>query len=162
MTRRFEGVVTDDQLNQSANAATAHLTIRVPSAQIDEFFDALRTVGRLLSRQINARDIGKDFFDAELRLENLQTTMRRYQEVLKVAKGVDEILRIESELGRLRGEIEQTKGNLRWLSDRAARATVHINLVTASHEVVTDSGSSDAGGQALPWSSPLGAHRFSR
>ena len=88
--------------------------------------------------EINARDIGKDFFDAELRLENLQTTMRRYQEVLKVAKGVDEILRIESELGRLRGEIEQTKGNLRWLSDRAARATVHINLVTASHELVTD------------------------
>ena len=138
LTRRFEGVVTNDQLNQNANTATAQLTIRVPSAQIDEFFDGLRTVGRLLSRQINARDIGKDFFDAELRLENLQTTMRRYQEVLKVAKGVDEILRIESELGRLRGEIEQTKGNLRWLSDRAARATVHINLVTASHEVVTD------------------------
>ena len=140
LTKRFEGVVTDDQLTQNASAATAHLTIRVPSAHVDEFFDALRTVGRLLSRQINARDIGKDFFDAELRLENLQTTMRRYEEVLKQAKGVDEILRIEAELGRLRGEIEQTKGNLRWLSDRAARATVHIDLVTASHEVVTDPG----------------------
>ena len=138
LTKRFEGVVTDDQLNQNANVATAHLTIRVPSARVDEFFDALRAVGRLLSRQINARDIGKEFFDAELRLENLQTTMRRYEEVLKQAKGVDEILRIESELGRLRGEIEQTKGNLRWLSDRAARATVYIDLVT-SHEVVTNS-----------------------
>jgi Domain of unknown function (DUF4349) len=136
LARRFEGVVTEDHLNQSGAGAPAQLTIRVPSAQVDAFFDAVGAVGRLQSRQINARDIGKEFFDAEIRLENLQATMRRYEEILKQAKNVDEILRIEAELGRLRGEIEQTKGNLRWLSDRAARATVHINLVTTPHEVV--------------------------
>ena len=135
LARKFEGVVTEDHLNQSATSATAQLTIRVPSGQVDSFFDAVGTVGRLQSRQINARDIGKEFFDAEIRLENLQATMRRYEEILKQGKNVDEILRIEGELGRLRGEIEQTKGNLRWLSDRAARATVHINLVTPPREV---------------------------
>jgi hypothetical protein len=137
MARRFDAVVTEDHLNQNASNSTAQLTLRVPSARVDDFFEALGTIGRLLSRQINARDIGKEYFDAEIRLENLQNTMRRYEEILKQAKNVDEILRIESELGRLRGEIEQTKGNLRWLSDRAARATVHINLVTTSREIAT-------------------------
>jgi hypothetical protein len=137
LARRFDGIVTEDRLNQNAANGTAQLTIRVPSGQVDGFFEAVGTVGRLLSRQINARDIGKDYFDAEIRLENLQNTMHRYEEILKQAKNVDEILRIESELGRLRGEIEQTKGNLRWLSDRAARATVHISLVTTSHEITT-------------------------
>jgi hypothetical protein len=132
LARRFEGVVTEDHINQTHHAATAQLTIRVPSGQVDAFFDAVGTVGRLKSRQINARDIGKEFFDAEIRLGNLQNTMHRYEDILKQAKNVDEILRIESELGRLRGEIEQTKGNLRWLSDRAARATVHISLVTTA------------------------------
>jgi hypothetical protein len=137
VARNFEAIVTEDHMNQNAAAATAQLTIRVPSSRVDGFFEAMGNVGRLLSRQINARDIGKEYFDAEIRLENLQNTMHRYEEILKQAKNVDEILRIESELGRLRGEIEQTKGNLRWLSDRAARATVHINLVTSSHEIAT-------------------------
>jgi hypothetical protein len=137
LARRFQGVVTDEQFSQSASAATAQMTLRIPSVQVDAFFDATGTVGKLLSRQINARDVGKEYFDAQLRVENLETTMRRYEEVLKQAKTVDEILRIESELGRLRGEIEQVKGNLRWLADRAARATVHINLVTTSNEIAT-------------------------
>jgi hypothetical protein len=38
-------------------------------------------------------------------------------------------------LGRVRGEIEQVKGNLRWLSDRAARATLHVSLRERAAEI---------------------------
>jgi hypothetical protein len=65
--------------------------------------------------------------------------MRRFEEILKQAKNVEEIMRVEQELGRLRAEIEQTKGNLRYLGDRAARATVHVSLVMPpppQHEIV--------------------------
>jgi hypothetical protein len=134
--RRFEGTVIEDTVTEQSGRATAHLTIRVPSGRADAFFDALDTIGKTKSRRVSARDIGKEYFDAELRLENLQATMRRYEEILKQAKDVNEILRVENELTRLRGEIEQTKGNLRWLSDRAARATVRVELVMPVHEIV--------------------------
>jgi hypothetical protein len=134
--KRFDAIIVDDNLNEQPGGSTARLTIRVPAQQVESFFDALEGVGRLRSRQVVARDIGKDYFDAELRLENLLTTMRRYEEILKQAKDVNEILRVEGELARLRGEIEQTKGNLRYLGDRAARATVHIDLVVRPREVV--------------------------
>ena len=62
-------------------------------------------------------------------------TLHRYEEILKQAAKVEELLRIEQELGRLRGEIEQVKGNLRWRSDRAARATLHVALRERAAEI---------------------------
>ncbi len=82
----------------------------------------------MLDQNVTARDIGKEYFDANLRLSSLETTLHRYEEILTHATKVEEILRIEAELGRIRGEIEQVKGNLRWLADRAARATLHVTL----------------------------------
>jgi hypothetical protein len=133
--RNFDGVVVEDTMNEQPNGATARLTIRVPTPRAEKFLEALDGVGRTRSRQVNARDIGKEYFDAELKVENLQATMKRYEDILKQAKDVNEILRVENELSRLRAEIEQTKGNLRWLGDRAARATIHVNLSMPPREI---------------------------
>jgi len=137
IARRFDAIVVEDVVNEQAGVAMGKITLRVGSAQGEALLAAVDALGLVRSRQVSARDIGKEYFDAELRLENLQAAMHRYEEVLKQAKNVDEILRVESELGRLRGEIEQTRGNLRWLVDRAARATVHVNLVTPHREIAT-------------------------
>jgi len=133
--KSFEGVVVEDTLSEQSAGATARLTIRIPSERAERFLDSLDGVGRVRSRQVSARDIGKEYFDAELRLANLQLTMRRYEELLKLAKDLNEVLRVENELSRLRAEIEQTKGNLRFLGDRAARATIHVNLSMPPREV---------------------------
>jgi hypothetical protein len=135
ISKRFDGLVVEDTLKEQPSGATARITIRVPSQRAEPFLDALTGVGRVRSREVSARDIGKEYFDAELRLENLMATMKRYEEILKQAKDVNEILRVEAELSRLRAEVEQTKGNLRWLGDRAARATVHVNLATLRHDI---------------------------
>jgi len=136
VAKRFDGLVVEDTLNEQPHGATARVTIRVPSLRAEAFLDALEGVGRVRSRQVSARDIGKEYFDAELRLENLLATIKRYEEILKQAKDVNEILRVEGELARLRADVEQTKGNLRYLGDRAARATVHVNLSEARPAVV--------------------------
>ena len=135
--KAFDALIVEDTVNEQRNGSTARLHDPGPVAAHRKFLEALDGVGRVRSRQVSARDIGKEYFDAELRLENLQATMRRYEEILKQAKDVNEILRVEGELSRLRADIEQTKGNLRWLGDRAARATIHINLSLPPHEVAS-------------------------
>jgi hypothetical protein len=139
IAKTFDALVVEDTVNEQPKSANARLTVRVPTQRTEKFLEALDGLGRVRSRQVSARDIGKEYFDAELRLENLQTTMRRYEEILKQAKDVNEILRVEQELARLRAEIEQTKGNLRWLGDRAARATIHVNLSVPPREVAFQS-----------------------
>ncbi len=48
--------------------------------------------------------------------------------LLERTTSLDEILRIESELGRLVGEIDQARGRLRFLGTRVAWSTVTISL----------------------------------
>jgi hypothetical protein len=128
LAARVGGVVTNERIDASSNYGSAEVTLRVPSRAAQGVFQELDRLGKVREQTVSARDIGKEYFDAKLRLSSLETTLHRYEEILTHASKVEEILRIEQELSRLRAEIEQVKGNLRWLSDRAARATLHVTL----------------------------------
>jgi hypothetical protein len=128
LSERVGGVITSERIDASGRHSAAHLTLRVPSSATQGLLQKLDELGTVTDQNVTARDIGKDYFDANLRLSSLETTLRRYEEILTRADKVEEILRIEQELGRLRAEIEQVKGNLRWLSDRAQRSTLHVHL----------------------------------
>lgn len=129
LSARVGGVVTQERLDASAAHATAQVTLRLPSGKARSVLDELSAIGRVLEQSVEARQIGKEYFDAKLRLSSLEVTLHRYEEILAHAAKVEEILRIEQELGRLRAETEQVKGNLRWLADRAARATLQLTLL---------------------------------
>lgn len=135
LTARLGGVITEERVDTASRFGAAQLTLRVPSGATQSVFDQLEQLGHVLEQNVTARDIGKEYFDANLRLSSLEVTLHRYEEVLTHATKVEEILRIEQELGRVRGEIEQVKGNLRWLSDRAARATLHVSLRERAAEI---------------------------
>lgn len=128
LAARVGGVVTAERVDHASTFGTATLTLRVPSSAAKGVFDDLDQVGEVLNQSVTARDVSKEYFDTGLRLSSLETTLHRYEEILSKAGTVEEILRIEQELARLRGEIEQLKGNLRWLADRAARATLRLTL----------------------------------
>jgi hypothetical protein len=134
MTMRAGGNVTEERVDTASANGSAQVTLRMPSGKAQSVLDELDQIGSVLSQSVEAKEIGKEYFDAQLRLASLEVTLRRYEEILTHATKVEEILRIEQELGRLRAEIEQVKGNLRWLSDRAARATLHVAL----HEKVPE------------------------
>jgi hypothetical protein len=136
LAARTGGVVTAERVDTSSQYGSAELTLRVPSRAAAGVFEELENVGTVLNQTVTARDIGKQFFDANLRLSSLNATLQRYEEILSKATKVEEILRIEQELSRLRAEIEQVKGDLRWLSDRAARATLNVTLRERAPEVV--------------------------
>lgn len=135
MAARAAGVVASERVDTSSTHGSAELTLRVPSRAAPSVFRELEKVGKVLDQSVTARDIGKEYFDAKLRLSNLEATLHRYEEILAQATKVEDLLRIEQELGRVRAEIEQIKGNLRWLADRAARATLHVTLRERAPEI---------------------------
>lgn len=124
------GQIVNENVSGGQTRARAELALRVPVGKAEGFFASIEALGVVQSRQVTAKDIGKQYYDATLRLSNLEVTLKRYEAILAQAKSVEEMLRIEAELGRLRGEIEQVKGELRWMGDRAARATIFVSLFT--------------------------------
>lgn len=130
LAQKSDGQVIEENVVQQAGVSRAELKLRVPATAAGDFLNALEGIGAVRTRQITAKDIGKEFYDATIRLANLEIARKRYEEILVQAKTIEEILRLESELGRLRQEIEQLKGELRWMRDRAARATIYLSLFT--------------------------------
>ncbi|HEY8942777.1 MAG TPA: DUF4349 domain-containing protein [Polyangiaceae bacterium] len=131
LAEKSGGQVVAENVVQQAGIARADLTLRVSATAADDFLTALAGLGVVRTRHVTAKDIGKDFYDATIRLANLEVARKRYEEILAQARTVEDILRLESELDRLRQEIESLKGQLRWMRDRAARATVYLSLFTS-------------------------------
>lgn len=135
LTERAGGVVTQERVESASASGAAQVTLRIPSGKAQDLLAQLEQLGQMLELSIEAKDIGKEYFDAQTRLSSLELTLERYEQILSAATKVEDMLRIEQELGRVRAELEQVKGNLRWLSDRAARATLHVVLRERAPEI---------------------------
>lgn len=107
---------------------TANLTVRIPSQGAFDFLARIETTGVVRSRNLNSRDVSKEYFDATLRVRSLEQVLERYQQLLSKAASIEETLKIEEQIARVSGEIERIKGELRWLKDRVARATFHLEI----------------------------------
>jgi hypothetical protein len=131
LAKKHGAQVVADTVNDDAGSSAASFTLRVPSKGSDAFLNDLSGIGVVRNRQVTARDIGKEFHDAQIHLKNLEVTLKRYEEILAKAQDVNTILSIEREMQRIRGEIDRVKGDLRWMKDRVARATIYITLYTS-------------------------------
>lgn len=102
-------------------------TVRVPADKFFIFLDAVGQLGVTDRRDVQSQDVSEEFVDLEARLKNKQALESRLLEL--VAKRGDEIkdvLALETELSRVREEIERMQGRLRYLNDRVTLTTVEI------------------------------------
>lgn len=111
---------------------TATLTVQVPSERFDQFLNQVRTsplVVKVEREQLQSQDVTDEYLDLDARLRNLQATEQRYLALLDRASTIEEILRVEQELSRVRYEIEQVTGRKQYLERHIAYAQATITLV---------------------------------
>jgi hypothetical protein len=133
------GRVVNESLSGSGSHASAAMQLRLPPARVDAFFVWLTGAARIEARHLEATDVSRRFFDETLALENLRITARRLQALLDRGGSLQDVLQIERELERVRGELERLEGAHRFLADQAARATVELR-VSGAQEVGTATG----------------------
>lgn len=113
---------------------TATLTVQVPSERFDQFLNQVRTsplIVKVEREQLQSQDVTEEYLDLDARLRNLQATEQRYLALLDRASTIEEILRVEQELSRVRYEIEQVTGRKQYLERHIAYAQATITLVPA-------------------------------
>uniref|UniRef100_A0A831TCH8 DUF4349 domain-containing protein n=1 Tax=Thermorudis peleae TaxID=1382356 RepID=A0A831TCH8_9BACT len=112
---------------------TATLTVQVPSERFDQFLNQVRTsplVVEVERERLQSQDVTEEYLDLDARLRNLQATEQRYLALLDRASTIEEILRVEQELSRVRYEIEQVTGRKQYLERHIAYAQATITLAT--------------------------------
>jgi hypothetical protein len=100
---------------------------RVPVEKFDSFLAAVVRMGELERNHVDSQDVTQEFYDIEARIKNKQQEERRLQKHLDESTGkLADILAVERELARVRGEIEQMQGRIRYLANVSALSTVTI------------------------------------
>jgi hypothetical protein len=135
-TRRGATIVTD-KVQGARYGVSATFQLRILPADVDPFIAWLGQKGSIESSNLAATDVSREYFDQELRLHTLRVTLERLEKILVDRQTVPlaDVLAVEREMTRVRGEIEQLEGAHRYLADRTERATLDVHLSTRSEFV---------------------------
>jgi len=106
----------------------AEIMIRVPKDEFQRAIKEIETFGKVLEERTSSDDVTEQYVDLKARLENSLRQEKRLSEILQMAKTVDEVLNVERELERVRGEIESLQGEINYLERNVAMAIITIYL----------------------------------
>ncbi|MBA3539680.1 MAG: DUF4349 domain-containing protein [Deltaproteobacteria bacterium] len=131
------GRVINESISGGERSWSAHLKLRLPPAKVEEVVAFLAKRGDILSKNVSATDVSKQMFDQELAIKNLRTTLDRLTQLMATGGlQVPQILQIEQEMTRIRGQIDALEGEHRFLKDRVALATLDVSIARRDGAVI--------------------------
>jgi hypothetical protein len=105
------------------------IVIKVVPENLDRFLQKARSLGELKNQTLGTEDVTKTYFDTDARLRNAKRMEERLLDMLQKKTGkVSDLLEVEKELGRVREQIEQMQGELKYYDTLVQYATVTISL----------------------------------
>ena len=130
LTAQVGGFITNSSISGGHDQIRqATLEIKIPAGKYDEAVSSLSTVGKVETVNTSAQDVGEEFVDVTARVNNARRLEDRLINLLSNRTGkLDEVLRVERELARVREEIERYEGRLRFLSARVAMSTLTVTV----------------------------------
>ena len=136
-----KGYISSDNLNQYGNRIIHAVTIRVPASQFDALLDRISlNTDKIEDKHIEVLDVTQEYINLDTRIKTKKELENRYQELLKRAHTIDEILKIEEQIGILRADIESAEGRLRYLANEVTFSTLTVEFYEMSSVIATGFG----------------------
>jgi uncharacterized protein DUF4349/putative zinc finger protein len=128
--KRHGGYMGELQMSAPADAGrTLTATLRIPASQLDAAMAELKKLGRVKGESQGGEEVTQQYVDLEARLANGKHTEQRLTEILIQRTGkLQDVLKVELEIDRVRGEIEQMDAEKKELSKRVAFATLNTTI----------------------------------
>ena len=141
-TEKAGGYVTgESQGTDPFNARQGSITCRVPAARLDAALSLFQSLGRVESVNVTAEDITEQYFNLEIRLRNQQQLETRFLALLDTpANKVSDLLEIEREVARVRGEIDELEGRRRFWDSQVGFSTLTVQLHEPRPVIAGDGG----------------------
>ena len=115
--------------SEGGAAPTLSATLRVPQDQLDACIAEFRSLGRVTQESQAGEEVSAQHADLVARLRNSQNTEARLNEILKSGgKQTKDILEVEREAARVRGDIERMEAEQTAIEHRVQFATVELQL----------------------------------
>ncbi len=137
VTRAIEGAggyVSGSNIWREGEQLRAKLTLRVPADKLTAALASIRAQAkRVEAETIASEDVSQEFVDLESQVRNLEATETELLELLKVARvnsrKASDVLEVHEQLTLIRGQIEQARGRMRYLSQVASMSAIALDIV---------------------------------
>lgn len=113
----------------TGSGRTLTATLRVPADQLDATLTEVKTLGRVESESQSGQDVTSQYVDLQARFSNARNTEQRLTDLLRNRTGkLSDVLEVEQELDRVRGEIEQMEAERKNMSTQVSFATLNATI----------------------------------
>lgn len=127
VTKKMGGYVGNvDEQTDPLSVRSMTVELHVPAARFDDLMAAVDRQGTVLNRHTGIQDITEEFIDLDARFRNLKRTEERLLSHLQRTARLADTLAVERELSRVRMEIEQLEGRLRFLKHHTSFSSVTV------------------------------------
>ena len=106
----------------------AHYEIRIPGKNFEQFISEVDGLGNLITKEIGGEDVTSQYFDTQARIKSLTIQEERLLSILGKAERLQDIIELESELSRVRYEIENYTGTLKRLDNMVNYSRVSLDV----------------------------------
>jgi len=136
LIKEYDAYIISTNQYDNSHHYTEDLTIRVNADQLDSLLAKILRESLYTSRKsITTQDVTEEFIDIEIRMKNKKEVEKQYLELLKKAKTVGDILKVEKELRIIREEIEAKQGRLNYLKNQVALSTIYLNYYQEKDDI---------------------------
>ncbi len=113
------------------DARSGTLVLSIPESNFERAVSRLEALGKVAHESTSGRDVSKQFVDIKARLRNAAAQERVLLNLMDQAASVSDTIRVQQQLQGVQLNIEELKGQLRYLSDQTAMGTITLRLFEA-------------------------------
>ncbi|MEH0156372.1 DUF4349 domain-containing protein [Limibacter armeniacum] len=125
--KAVNGFVSYELTSKQYDRNSLSLTLRVPSANFDQFISGLLDgVKQIDRKEIRVKDVTEQYVDVAARIRTKKALETRYLGILSKAKSVEEMLEVEKKLNDVRGDIESAESIIKSLSSQIDLSTIDL------------------------------------
>src|SRR5579864_3591831 len=117
-------------INTPENAGRSlQASLRIPAPELPSALADLRNLGRVDNESQSGEEVTQQHTDLLARLKTSRETEERFRAILAQRTGkLSDVLEVEEEIARVRGDIERMEGEQKELEHRVSFATVELQL----------------------------------
>lgn len=130
------GYMVDSSTSSPKQVVSGNITIRVPSAKLDETLTYLRGLAVLVvSERLTGQDVTDQYVDTAARLTVLNKTKARFEELSQKAVTFSDIMEANRQILSIQDQIDALNGQQKYLEKTAEMAKITVYLSTDEYSL---------------------------
>ena len=130
-SQNLGGFLINSSLTRPEGASSGNISVRIPEDKRAEALQEFKKLAvKVVSESVYGNDVTDQYVDLESRLEVLNKTKLKYEEILGQAQKVTDIMSVQEQLTYIQSQIDNLKGQQKYYEQSAKLSKIVVHLST--------------------------------